>query len=638
MKFPLFKNFSSEKTTALTCDVRMTAPKLMSRCPDGAPGGDKKPADKPEATGSLPAISEERETIMHDVAFHLAELDLASLARLVSLVALPFAYEDLAIVLGAYIVVNGLMPTGIVVASIYGGMVVSDFALYGIGAGARRLPWLRKHAVDDRVRSLGDVLKRNLFALVALGRFIPGFVFVAFVACGWARVSLARFTVASLLVSAVYLAVMLYLVATFGDALDDHMGLWTWPLLLALLGAGAFARSRILAFGGAAAPSEETAPPVKTVGLAALAPAAPIAARARQFASAERIPPVLFRLPLALHWIALAVRHRGLTLPCLANPGLATGGLWGESKAECLRAVAMGQRGALADFVVMRRRADASTLSFDHARALRLIADAGLRFPLVAKPDIGRHGHGVRLIDDAAALRRYLERFPGGAKLILQRYVAWAGEAVAHYARMPGETGRILSLTLRTCPHVIGDGAATLRDLIVRDRRLRGRSALYLGHDPSHLGHDRVALDRVPDAGEIVRLALIGSRRGGARQRDASDVVTPALAAWVAAIVDGMPEVHYVRLGLRFGSLDALARGEDVVVLDIGGIGGDADDAWDPALPLREAWRRQLARQRLLFALGARNRARGCEPLDAGEFFGRLVQETDLIHRYPASS
>src|SRR5579871_4053100 len=367
---------------------------------------------------------------MHDVAFHLAGLDLASLARLVSLVALPFAHEDLAIVLGAYIVVNDLMPTGLVVASIYGGMVVSDFALYGIGAGARRLPWLQKHAVDDRVRSFGDVIKRNLFALVALCRFVPGFVFVALVACGWARVSLSRFTAASLMVSAVYLAVMLYLVATFGDALDDHIGLWAWPLLLALLGAGAFVRSRILAFGGTAA-AEETAPPVKTAGLAALEPAAPAAA------SAERIPAFLLRLPLALHWIALALRHRGLALPGLANPGLATGGCWGESKAECLRAVAAGERGALAEFVVMRRRADASTLNFDHARALRLAVDAGLRFPLVAKPDIGRHGHGVRLVEDAAALRRYLEKFPGGAKLILQRYVPWAGEAVVHYARAP---------------------------------------------------------------------------------------------------------------------------------------------------------------------------------------------------------
>ncbi len=570
---------------------------------------------------------------MQDVAFHLAGLDLASLARLVSLVALPFAHEDLAIVLGAYIVVNDLMPTGLVVASIYGGMVVSDFALYGIGAGARRLPWLQKHAVDDRVRGFGDMLKRNLFALVALCRFIPGFVFVALVACGWARVSLARFTAASLMVSAVYLAVMLYLVATFGDALDDHIGVWTWPLLMGLLGAGAFARSRILAFGGAAA-SEETAPPARTAGLAALEPPD----GGRPFAPAERVPAFIFRIPLVLHWGVLALRHRGVGVPALANPGVSTGGLWGESKAECLRAVAAAERGAIAEFVVMRRRADPSTLSFDHARALRLLADAGLRFPLVAKPDIGRHGHGVRVVDDAAALRRYLEDFPGGAKLILQRYVPWAGEAVVHYARMPGEPGRILAMTLRSFPHVIGDGAATVRELVARDPRLRRHAALFLGHDPGHLGHDRAALERVPGEAEMVRLSLIGSRRVGARQRDASDLATPALAARIGRIVDGMPDMRYARLNVRFGSREALSRGDDLVVVAIDGIGGDVDDAWDPSLSLREAWRRRIARQRLLFAIGAHERAEGFEPPAAGEFLGRLVQETDLLHRYPASS
>jgi len=106
-------------------------------------------------------------------AFHFEGLDFTSLLQLVSLVALPFAHEDLAIVLGAYILVNDLMPAGLVVAGLYSGIVVSDFALYGIGFGARRLPWLRRHAVDDRVRGFGDALKRNLFALVALCRFVP---------------------------------------------------------------------------------------------------------------------------------------------------------------------------------------------------------------------------------------------------------------------------------------------------------------------------------------------------------------------------------------------------------------------------------------------------------------------------------
>src|SRR5215468_8317438 len=192
---------------------------------------------------------------------HFFGHDFSWLAQFFSLLVLPFAYEDLAIVLGAYVVVNNIMPAGLVVLSIYAGMVASDFALYGIGAGARRVPWLTRIAVDDRVRGFADMLKRNMFGVVALCRVVPGVVFIAFVACCWARVPLARFTAASLVVSALYLPLMLCIVIVFGDALDDRVGWWTWPALLVLLMSLGFFRKRV--FGLRAASEPPAATPVR---------------------------------------------------------------------------------------------------------------------------------------------------------------------------------------------------------------------------------------------------------------------------------------------------------------------------------------------------------------------------------------
>ena len=48
---------------------------------------------------------------------------------------------------------------------------------------------------------------------------------------------------------------------------------------------------------------------------------------------------------------------------------------------------------------------------------------------LIAKPDIGWHGHGVRRIDTRVALENYLAHFPESRTLMLQRYVPFAGEA-----------------------------------------------------------------------------------------------------------------------------------------------------------------------------------------------------------------
>ena len=76
-------------------------------------------------------------------------------------------------------------------------------------------------------------------------------------------------------------------------------------------------------------------------------------------------------------------------------------------------------------------------------------------------------------------------------------------------------------------------------------------------------------------------------------------------------------------------------RGEDLAVVEVNGIGGEAIDAWDPLLPVAEAYRRLIAQQRLLFRIGDRNRARGFRPTSAGDFVGSLVRQTQLIRRSP---
>lgn len=189
---------------------------------------------------------------MQQTASQVAGFKTGSAGRKTSFVVLPFAHEDIAIVIGAYFAANHLLAGGVVIAAVAGAILASDFTLYAIGATARRLPWLAARVIDGRVRGLNDALKRDLFAFVALCRFVPGLVVVAGIACGWARVSFARFTLATIFVSASYVVMMLYLITVFGDEIDNHIGLWTWPLLLVVLGCAAFARRRILAFRGTA--------------------------------------------------------------------------------------------------------------------------------------------------------------------------------------------------------------------------------------------------------------------------------------------------------------------------------------------------------------------------------------------------
>lgn len=181
--------------------------------------------------------------------FAIVNLDYSWVAKVLSLLLLPAAHEDIAIILGGYLVVNNEMPVGIVAVTIFVGMVVSDLALYGIGVGARYVPRLSRLAVDARVTDFGDTLHRNLFGLAALGRVVPGALFVIMIASGWTRVPFGRAALASMVSSALYLPLVLYLVVVFGDALDDRVGLWTWPFLFGVLVAVAFVRYRVFKFG-----------------------------------------------------------------------------------------------------------------------------------------------------------------------------------------------------------------------------------------------------------------------------------------------------------------------------------------------------------------------------------------------------
>lgn len=370
---------------------------------------------------------------------HLSTHGFAWVAQFFSLLILPFAHEDLAIVLGAYVVVNDIMPVGLVALGIYAGMVASDFALYAVGAGARRVPWLRRLAVNDRVRKFACTLQRNLFGVLALCRVVPGLVSVAFLACGWARVPLVRFTAASLIGAALYLPLMLCFAVFFGDALDSRAGWWTWPLLLGVLVAIGFLRRQVFNFQGE----------LKAAGKR---PSRVVRSEVRRIGLIDRLPRVLVYLPVMASWIGHASRYRSLTLPTIANPCHPTGGMWGGSKSGYLVDVTGRERRYVADFITVTRSPGQRTLFADLERIRRLLSGAGLEFPLIAKPDVGRHS-GTR-VDDVPTLREYLRHFPSGEKLVLQQCVPYGGEAAALYARLPGaQSGRLLSLSFQADGH-----------------------------------------------------------------------------------------------------------------------------------------------------------------------------------------
>ncbi len=333
-----------------------------------------------------------------------------------------------------------------------------------------------------------------------------------------------------------------------------------------------------------------------------------------------RLPKSFLVVPMVVQWLWLALRYGSLSLPSAADPSIAIGGLVGESKKDYFDQIdpALRQRLARTTAVV------AGPAASIEARAA--IERSGLCFPLIAKPDIGWCGFGVRRIDDVAALDAYIATYPAGETLLLQEYLDLPGEAGLFYLRWPGQRrGRLISLTVRHPPHVVGDGVSTLRTLLSREARLQGRSAFYEN------------LDRVPQAGEIATLSTVWSHRMGGLYRNAGGAITPALDEILDAIASSMPNMHVARFDVRFVSLAGLGAG-DFRIIEINGAGSEAIEFFDPDVPFFAAYRGILAKQATVFAIAAQNRSNGFAPCGWRALAAAFRRQGRLIDRYPASN
>ena len=186
-------------------------------------------------------------------------------------------------------------------------------------------------------------------------------------------------------------------------------------------------------------------------------------------------------------------------------------------------------------------------------------------------------------------------------------------------------------MLLRHSPQVVGDGLRSLAELVAHDVRLRRA----LSHPREH--ECRFDPARVPAAGERVRLALIGSTRVGGRYEDGTELATPELLDAVDAVAADMSQFHVGRFDVRFDTLRDLREGR-FTIMEVNGAGSEAVHAWDPKYTVRQVYAMVFAKQRLLFALGAANRARGHRPVGALALAAHHLRQQRLIRRYPPSN
>ena len=338
-------------------------------------------------------------------------------------------------------------------------------------------------------------------------------------------------------------------------------------------------------------------------------------------------PSWIMYTPVALLWLALALRYRSLTLPLISNPRITMAGMVGGSKNQVMSQAHEPLKSVILPWLYYQKTSASLRTQVRHIEAE--IALKNLDYPFVCKPDTGCRGAGVRLIRSRRQLIDTLSYYPKKAGIVIQQLSQYEPEVGIFYVRQPNsDTGQIVSLTQKHTPSVIGDGTSTLEQLASQDPRASLLLHLYETRNQQRW-------QQVIPAGEHISLLFSASHCRGAVFEDARDWVTPALTNEIDYLMKALPDFCYGRLDVKYKDLESLQQGRHIGIVEINGASSESIHIWDKRTRLSDAISTLLWQYRTLFQIGNQQRQRGFSTPGITALIRHWRYERDLTRHYP---
>lgn len=327
----------------------------------------------------------------------------------------------------------------------------------------------------------------------------------------------------------------------------------------------------------------------------------------------EYWPMWLVYLPVSFYYLYLALRARSLFFFSASNPGIETGGMFFESKWKIFEAMPTEYFPAT---IFISEHDDLTGIE-------RRLNEAGISFPLIAKPDRGGRGWGVKKIYTPDELKTYRKNMQ--VSFLIQAFSPYPLELSVFYVRQPGsEKGRITSVTFKQLLTVKGDGKSTLSQLIKSNNR-------------AYLQYQRLAtskhiqLNEVPALHEERLLVPYGNHVLGATFLNYEHIVDEALTQTFDAISKRIPGFYFGRYDLKCASIDALKQGKEFSILELNGAGAEPAHIYEPGYSFFKAQRELAAYVKGMFDTAVENNKRGVLYMCYSEF--RRLRKLEKAYR-----
>jgi hypothetical protein len=233
---------------------------------------------------------------------------------------------------------------------------------------------------------------------------------------------------------------------------------------------------------------------------------------------------------------------------------------------------------------------------------VRKIEEAGLRFPLIFKPDLGERGWMVRRINDTENIDDYLSKIK--IDFIVQELVDLPLEFGVYYVRFPSEeNGIVNSVTAKEFLYVQGDGQKTLRELIQEKDRAILQWELLKEKFDGRL--NEILPDRKKED-----LVTIGNHCLGTMFLNGNQLISPKLSASFDRISKKINGFYFGRYDLRCATLEDLENG-NIKIVELNGCGAEPSHIYHPGSSLWKGIGDLIVHWQNLYRISKENHQRG---------------------------
>jgi len=306
--------------------------------------------------------------------------------------------------------------------------------------------------------------------------------------------------------------------------------------------------------------------------------------------------------PVSFYFLYLAAKARSFFFFSASNPTIETGGMFFESKWEIFKLI---PKEYYPTTIFIEASDDVSMLT-------KKLGASNIQFPLIAKPDKGGRGWGVKKIDSMEDLLFYKSKM--NVSFLIQAYSNYPIELSVFYYRNPNnKKGIITSVTLKKMLTIVGNGYSTIDELIQNNDRA------FLQYDKLKR-QNKIDFERILKAGEKETLVPYGNHVLGATFLDYNHIIDQELTDTIDTISKRIDGFYFGRYDLRCASIEDLKKGENFSILEVNGAGAEPAHIYEPDFSFFKAQKVILNHFSMMYQAAKENNKRGVAYMSYQDF------------------